>query len=597
MANEWQFYFYLLRGKKDMSPKGLLQQQSVEEAGMENIIMNGVGNYGDEEENFVRDKIRKSRLNKKYAFCEKRDSVESFVHLKAYSNPNYLAVEFQESSSGDASLSEQEMRQLDPLRKSLAIARYTWLRSNYDRSYSEEYCKINKCCEKFAPDMLNICENMDEVSTLLEFSPDEDTEETWRVALWNNHKLLVSHPFFQNLLWKKISGNSDHWENVYIHWKIWYFIYALCIFILYPFIIFIDIVFRDNDIMFLSPDEKSAKLKGFKENRFFRWFRERLHRTVFRIIVHHFLELFFLVVVFLSVVDPKDVIGKSEYHWYDITFAIFIASYLLDDIVGLVVRKGRSFSSFWHFYKFINSSILAVGLLTYYISFRKLKHDDRSHLSGNHEANIGASIFAVGGTLALLRPLRWLLLFRSFGPLVVCVIKVIRDTAKIFFIYLIVFLAFAIGTYAMFKPFSLRRVQDGDNNNNTNITNNTYHMQRPDLTSMKGLVGALMWRVFDPGQPEYVTINYCNNTKANPCPDEEIDILKVSVEFSHCVGIILWAFYQVITVILLLNILIAMMNTTFLNIWEHSDMEWKYSKSFYQVEFLSSEAILPPPFR
>ena len=107
----------------------------------------------------------------------------------------------------------------------------------------------------------------------------------------------------------------------------------------------------------------------------------------------------------------------------------------------------------------------------------------------------------------------------------------------------------------------------------------------------------MYWRVFSPGVPEYVTVNKCNNTEESPCPDNGIIIDQVSEEFSHCMGYIMWAAYQVITVILLINILIAMMNTTYSQIWENADMEWKYSKSFYQVEFLSNEAIVPPPFR
>ena len=59
----------------------------------------------------------------------------------------------------------------------------------------------------------------------------------------------------------------------------------------------------------------------------------------------------------------------------------------------------------------------------------------------------------------------------------------------------------------------------------------------------------------------------------------------------------MWGLYQVIIVIILTNILIAMMTTTYTNISKSADTEWKYSKSFYQVEFLASRAILPPPFR
>ena len=108
----------------------------------------------------------------------------------------------------------------------------------------------------------------------------------------------------------------------------------------------------------------------------------------------------------------------------------------------------------------------------------------------------------------------------------------------------------------------------------------------------------MYWRVFDPGHPDNVVINKCNDTVKDDCPtDENIEIDKVSFEFSHVMGEIVWAAYQVIVVILLLNILIAKMNTTLMNLWDHADREWKYSKSFYQVEFLSNEAIFPVPFR
>merc|ERR1719187_2742664 len=69
-----------------------------------------------------------------------------------------------------------------------------------------------------------------------------------------------------------------------------------------------------------------------------------------------------------------------------------------------------------------------------------------------------------------------------------------------------------------------------------------------------------------------------------------------SLEFSHMMGLSLWAMYQGITVILLINILIAQMNNTYNKIWENKDVEWKYSKTYFQVQNLAPSAIMPPPF-
>ena len=125
-----------------------------------------------------------------------------------------------------------------------------------------------------------------------------------------------------------------------------------------------------------------------------------------------------------------------------------------------------------------------------------------------------------------------------------------------------------------------------------------YTMRQADLVSRNGLAGALFWRLFDPGQPEVATVIKCD-PEVESCDSENIlqDVDHVSLEFSHLLGQAMWAAYQGIAVILLINILIAMMNTTYTRVWEQADKEWKYSKTFYQVEFLEARAILPPPFR
>ena len=59
--------------------------------------------------------------------------------------------------------------------------------------------------------------------------------------------------------------------------------------------------------------------------------------------------------------------------------------------------------------------------------------------------------------------------------------------------------------------------------------------------------------------------------------------MEFSKEFSHPMGLSLWAMYQGIICILLINILIAMMNTTYENVWKNVDGEWKFSKSHFEV--------------
>ena len=115
------------------------------------------------------------------------------------------------------------------------------------------------------------------------------------------------------------------------------------------------------------------------------------------------------------------------------------------------------------------------------ISFSNLPDDNRAKLSGDSPVNIGSTIFAYGATMALLKPLRWFLLNRSLGPVVVCIIKVLKNALKIFLIYLVVFGAFSISSYFMFKPFYLHKGE--------------YILHQDDLVTKKGVFGAMFWRI------------------------------------------------------------------------------------------------------
>ena len=295
------------------------------------------------------------------------------------------------------------------------------------------------------------------------------------------------------------------------------------------------------------------------EHPFFAYFRARIHRPLLRIIAHHMIELIYLISLSLTLIDPLDEPQnfpveerRKQFHFYDYLTITFISSHLLESFIDLFRKKGHSLSSFSFFqaYTITSCIIMAVGGLITMFSFRFLSeenHDIRANLSGNHPVNIGSTIFAYGATMSLLKPLGWFVLNRSLGPVVVCIIKVLKNAFHIFLIYSVVFVAFSTSSYFMFKPFYLHH--------------DLYKLHQDDLVTKKGVVGAMFWRILDAGQPHYAAIlrntGNCNKNNATNEQDE-IDINCLSDEFSHIMSMATWAVYQLITVILLINILIAM---------------------------------------
>ena len=114
------------------------------------------------------------------------------------------------------------------------------------------------------------------------------------------------------------------------------------------------------------------------------------------------------------------------------------------------------------------------------------------------------------------------------------------------------------------KPFQERAEED---------TKNNYTLSEDsDLTSSKNLWGKMFWLMFEPDGPSSVQVVPSGEHQEN-----------WSYQFSHLIGLCVWGGYQVVVIILMLNVLISIMNTTYMAMWARADKEWKYSKTYFQV--------------
>ena len=73
-----------------------------------------------------------------------------------------------------------------------------------------DYIYLVQRCEELATSILDHCEDMDDVNTLLEYSinsqdenqiSNNDNDTNWHLALQAHHKTFVSHHYFQKFLW------------------------------------------------------------------------------------------------------------------------------------------------------------------------------------------------------------------------------------------------------------------------------------------------------------------------------------------------------------------------------------------------------------
>ena len=229
-------------------------------------------------------------------------------------------------------------------------------------------------------------------------------------------------------------------------------------------------------------------------------------------------------------------------------------NFLFEDIVEVCRIKWKFFSSFWNAYSLFTHVMFALGGLLQAWGFgMEYPRDDRNEWSGNHPANIGATLFAIASTMAVVRCIRWFLLLRKVGPVIICIIRVTKDVVIIFTLFIILYIGFSLALYAMYKPFR------GD----------TFRYKDQTFETASSTFSALFWRFFDPGEPGSVTImrNYTEQEIAamekevqldHPNDAEAIKNFREnslgegtqSLEFSHLVGVSFWAVYQGIAVII-----------------------------------------------
>jgi hypothetical protein len=188
-------------------------------------------------------------------------------------------------------------------------------------------------------------------------------------------------------------------------------------------------------------------------------------------------------------------------------------------------------------------------------------------ISGNNAINVGMTLLSFGAGMEFFRILRWLVLLETTGPIVLCVLRVMVDALRMVSIYVILFVAHGIAFWSLYKPF-----RPDPRYHNLNGTNYALAESANALKSQRGLISTLFWRIIASAGPEMVNIK--NNN------DPEVDF---SMEFSHLMGLVLWGIYQIIIYVLMLNLLIAVLNTSYSQLWQNVQMEWKYNKSYFQV--------------
>ena len=535
------------------------------------------------------------------------DPVVRFLKFKAFTNPHYLTLD----TLGDKKLQIKRVFRLGEHAKILAES---------FPEHSVEYLQLREHLKKYARDLLDECSNSQEVEELLEDTGGGGQgrrDSLFDEALHKEQKPFVAHAYFQHVLRNCLEVGMGYNSRSHFIKKACNVLSVLFAFLLYPIVILVDSVCREGTILFESPEELRARRDRQRpedegcgcvhacmipESGFWRFFRTRMHCPTYRIWTHAFCEIVFISLLYISLSKPRqqneDPTSKSQQIIEDFAMYSFVLNYLINDIVEIARRSRMFFSSFWNVYTLLaNIVLLSGGAMTFiihkfrdqteeYVNRAKLPGDGQQNIlvsriffcditshpmcSGDDPLSIAVTLISFGAILYCFRTTRWFLLHKRVGPVIICFLCVLKDVIYVFLVWVVVYLSFALGIWLLYKPFQAFGKCDTE-----------YCVEEKlvvDNQTMQGVLSKMFWIVFDgDGSDQRIQHKSALNATA-----------EFSKEFSHPVGLSLWAMYQGIVVILLLNILIAMMNNTYMRIWANVDTEWKFAKTHFQVLLTTS---------
>ncbi|XP_056612042.1 short transient receptor potential channel 2 [Triplophysa dalaica] len=434
--------------------------------------------------------------------------------------------------------------------------------SNKEPEFKPEYLALEQLCQEFAVELLGMCRNQSEVSTILnsaeEDSEDELNEQTFeegipnlarfRLAVNYNQKQFVTHPICQQVLSSIWCGNLSGWRGSRTSWKL---LVSLGIFITMPVLCL---------VYWIAPKSKLGKMLKIPVIKFllhsasYMWFvitllGESIFMEIYRTdfasrkqnLLHNSLHMIWVVGFFWFECKEVWIEGLKGYFLdlWNILDMMVLSMYLASFTLRvLIMLRGV----------FLCDDPSTQELCDYFTnSIRENWRQEDPQL-------IAEILFAVTSMLSFTRLAYILPAHESLGTLQISMGRMIDDMMRFMFILMIIGTAFLCGINNIYVPYVVS----------------------PHLGRLNETFNFLFWTMFGMASQEYVDM-----------PD------FVLAEF---VGRIFYGIFTLLIVIVLLNMLIAMISNSFQRIEDDADVEWKFARSKLYLSYFREGLTMPVPF-
>ncbi|VDD82693.1 unnamed protein product [Mesocestoides corti] len=479
----------------------------------------------------------------------------------------------------------------DPILTAFELSWETRRLGRLENEFREDYERLSQNCEAFATALLAQTRGSTELAIVLNHnsgsSKDEDailygvrsdsTGQTMqlsrlRLAIKYKQKQFVAHPHCQQLL-------ASLWYDGLPGFRRKSFVVQAAIIILIAFLYPVLSI-----CCLLAPDSRWGNM---------------LRKPFIKFICQCSAYIAFLIILtlvavriefyFTNTLEERMSRRDPNPSPFEALAIVYVIGFVWQEITSLWILGVKTYiSDMWHLLDFAqNSLFIATIILRIVACIRVHVHEepailDRSKWDAYDPILVSESLFAIANIFATLKLVYIFKVSPQLGPLQISLGRMVNDIIKFFCVYILVLIAFAFGLNQLYWFYAHERA------NSCQGVRFSLAEGMKDVYEYCITRGRYLTNLFEIAQSLYWSAYGL------------IDLTNFNLEYPHSftefVGKLIFGAYSCIAFIVLLNMLIAMMNNSYQQIWEQADIEWKFARSKLWISYFAEGSALAVPF-
>lgn len=454
----------------------------------------------------------------------------------------------------------------DPILEAFQLSKELKESSSLVPEFRAAYMQLSEEVSTFAVELVGCCRSTEEVELILCQKNGMDAPHSFafprvELAMDYKQKEFVAHPNTQQII-------ETAWHGGWHEWKL----KPLPVKVAYPFI-----------RLLMLPIIAIMCLVMPKHNLVKHW-----QVPLNKMMTHTSSYFLFLVIIFLQSNMDKTGQGRGPPNsGLEPIIMVYVLGYVWRSL-RLCIIQGikRHFRGLWAWNDMIMDILFMLTFAFWLTSYFDVQKNDQADLERKYWHHLDPILlaegtFAIGTIMAFFRLLYLCRLNFYLGPLQISLGKMSADMAKYLTIFAIIIVSFSAGMCRFYQAYDGMVQVDPSSGIKT--------AQAGSFVDFKSTLKTFFWALFCMSSLESADVVIENL----PGETDNSTIINKHT-FTEAVGYIAFALFEVLTVIMILNMLIATMSNTFQRVTDNVDIEWTFGKTDFYLEHML-ETTLPAP--